>query len=132
MGHYEKEWLSNYGRVSLCYYTRCDWYVDDIFFVFISHDGAKRFFSDHNSRHTKYKFTMETEVNKIIPFLDVLIDNNILNTTTYHRSTYSGLLLKFICFTSLFYKTSLKIFLIDRAHKINNIWYINILVIGLL
>ena len=42
---------------------------------------------------------METEVNKIIPFLDVLIDNsqNILNyyfTSTYHKSRYSGLLLK--------------------------------------
>ena len=35
---------------------------------------------------------METEVNKIIPFLDVLIDNsqNILKTSTYHKSTYSG------------------------------------------
>ena len=34
---------------------------------------------------------METEVNKVIPFLDVLIDNrnNILNTTTYHKLTYS-------------------------------------------
>ena len=32
---------------------------------------------------------METEVNKVIPFLDVLIDNryNILNTTTYHNLT---------------------------------------------
>ena len=36
------------------------------------------------------KFTMETEVNKVIPFLDVLIDkrNNILNTATYHKSTF--------------------------------------------
>ena len=35
---------------------------------------------------------METEINKVIPFLDVLIDtrNNILNKTTYHKSTYSG------------------------------------------
>ena len=52
-----------------------------------------------NTRHANIKFTMETEVNKIIPFLDVLIDNsqNILNyyfTSTYHKSRYSGLLLK--------------------------------------
>ena len=88
MGHYEKDWLSNYDGVSPSYYTR---YVDDIFSVFNSHDEAKRFFSYLNSRHPNVKFTMETEVNKVIPFLDVLIDNlnNILNTTTYHKLTYS-------------------------------------------
>ena len=60
----------------------------------------------------------------VIPFLDVLIDNcsNILNTTTYHKSTYSGLLLNFDSFTSRFYKISLIKCLIDRAYKINNTW----------
>ena len=48
---------------------------------------------------------METDVNKVIPFLDVLIDNrnNILNTTTHHKSTYSGLLP-----TSQFYFSALQ------------------------
>ena len=121
MDHYEKEWLSNYDGVSLSYYTR---YVDDIFPVFNSHDEAKRFFSYLNSRHPNVKFTIETEVNKVIPFLDVLIDNrnNILNTTTYHKLTYSGLLLNFDSFTSRFYKISLIKCLIDRAFKINNTW----------
>ena len=52
---------------------------------------------------------METEVNKVIPFLDVLIDNrnNILNTTTYHKSAYSGLLLNFNSFASRFTKSVL-------------------------
>ena len=48
--------------------------VDDIFSVFNSHDQAKRFFSYLNSRHPNVKFTIEIEVNKAIPFLDVLID----------------------------------------------------------
>ena len=63
---------------------------------------------------------METEVNKIIPFLDVLIDNsqNILKTSTYHKSTYSGFLLNYTSFTSRFYKKCL----IDRTYKINNTW----------
>ena len=119
MGHYEKEWLSNYDRVPPSYYTRC---VDDIFSVFNSHDEAKRFFSYLNSRHPNVKFTMETEVSNVVPFLDVLIDNrsNILNTTTYHKSTYSGLLLNFDSFTSRFYKISLIKCLIDRAYEINN------------
>ena len=74
-----------------------------------------------NSRHPNVKFTMETEVNKVITFLDALIDNrnNILNTTTYHKSTYSGLLLNFDCSTSRFCKISLIKYLIDFAYKIN-------------
>ena len=67
---------------------------------------------------------METEVNKIIPFLDVLIDNsqNIFKTSTYHKSTYSGLLLNYTSFTSRFYKIGLIKCLIDRTYKINNSW----------
>ena len=67
---------------------------------------------------------METEVNKIIPFLDVLIDNsqNILKTSTYHKTTYSGVPLNYTSFTSCFYKIGLLKCLIDRAHKINNTW----------
>ena len=67
---------------------------------------------------------METEVNKVFTFLDVLIDNrnNILKANTYHKSTNSGLLLNFDSFTSRFYKISLMKCLIDRANKINNSW----------
>ena len=49
---------------------------------------------------------MEIEVNKVIPFLDVFIDNynNILNTTTEHKSTYSGLIFNFINLESNIFK----------------------------
>ena len=109
--------MGHYG-VLTSYYRQ---YVDDIFLVFNFHDEVKGFFLDLNSRHPNVKFIMETEVNKVIPFLDVLIDNrnNILNITTYHKSTYSGLLLNFDSFTSRFYKISLIKCLIDRAYKIN-------------
>ena len=84
----------------------------------------KNFFTYINTRHPNIKFTIETEVNKIIPFLDVLIDNsqNIFKTLIYHRSTYSGLLLNYTSFTSGFYKTGLIKCLIDRTYKINNSW----------
>ena len=48
---------------------------------------------------------METVVNKVIPFLDALIDSrkNTLNATTLHKLTCSaGLLLNFNSFTSRF------------------------------
>ena len=52
MGHYEKEWLSNYDGFSPSYYTRN---ADHIFSVFhsdhiFSDDEAKHFFSYVNSR----------------------------------------------------------------------------------
>ena len=121
MVHYEKEWLSNYDGISPSYYTR---YVDNIFSVFHWHGETQRFFFYLNSRHPNVKFTMETEVNKVILFLDVLIGNrnNISNTTTYHKSTYSGLLINFDGFTSRFYKIGLIKCLIDHAYKINNTW----------
>ena len=83
----------------------------------------KNFFTYINTRHPNIKFTMETEVNKIIPFLDVLIDNsqNIFKTLTY-KSTYSGLPLNYTSFTSRFYKIGLIKCLIDRTYKINNSW----------
>ena len=73
-------------------------------FMICSDDEAKRFFSYPNSRHTNIKFTIKTGVSKVIPFLDVLIYNcnNILNTTTSHKLTYSGFLLNFNSFTSHF------------------------------
>ena len=63
-------------------------------------------------------------LNKVIPFLDVFIDNcnNILNTTTYHKSTYSALLLNFDSFSSRFYKIRLTKCLIDYAYEIHNTW----------
>ena len=105
MGHNEKLWTENFqGTPS--YYKK---YVDDIFSVFNNSFEAKEFFNYINTRHPNIKCTMETEVNKIIPFLDVLIDNsqNVLKTSTYHKSTYSGLLLNYTSFTSRFYKIGL-------------------------
>ena len=65
---------------------------------------------------------MESEVDKVIPNKDIQKGNNILNTTTYHKLTYSGLFLSFDSFTSCFYKISLIKCLIDRAYKTDNAW----------
>ena len=62
MGHYEKEWLSNYDGVPPSYYTR---YVDDIFSVFNSPNEAKRFLSYHNSRQLNVRKQRST---KLFPF----------------------------------------------------------------
>ena len=121
MGHNEQLWLENFQGTSTSYYRR---YVYDSFSVFNDGFEAKEFFNYFNIRHTNIKFTMETEVNKIIPFLNVLIDNsqNILKTSTYHESTYSSLFLNYIRFTSHLYKMGLIKCLNDRTYRINNTW----------
>ena len=57
--------------------------------------------------------------------MGALIDNrnHISNTTIYHKSTYSDLLLlNSDSFISRFYKISLIKCLVDRVYKINNTW----------
>ena len=58
-------------------------------------------------------------------FLDVFIsgiNNQYLTLQTYHKLTYTGLLLNFKSFTSFSYKISLIKCLIDRSFKICNNW----------
>ena len=111
MGHNEKLCIEDFQGPSPSHYKR---YVADIFSVFNNSFKTKGFFNYINIRHPNIKFTMETEVNKIIPFLDVLINNsqNILKTSTYHKSTYSGLLLNYTSSTSRFNK--------NRSHEMSN------------
>ena len=121
MGHNKKLWTENFQGTPPSEFRR---YVDDIFSIFNKSFEAKEFFNYINVRHLNIKFTMETEVNKIIPVLDVFIDNsqNILKTSTYHKFTYSGLILNCNSFTSRFYKIGLIKCPIHRSYKINNTW----------
>ena len=65
---------------------------------------------------------MEKQISHSIAFLDVFIlgiHNENLTLQTYHRSTYTGLLLNFKSFTSFLYKISLIKCLTDRSFKNN-------------
>ena len=71
------------------------------------------------------RFTIEKQINHSIAFLDVFISgisNQNLTLQTYHKSTYTGLLLNFKSFTSFSYKISLIKCLIDSSFKICNNW----------
>ena len=68
---------------------------------------------------------VEKQINHSIAFLDVFIlsiNNQYFTLQTYHKSTYTGLLLDFKSFTSFSYKISLIKCLIDRSCKICNNW----------
>jgi len=120
MGHFEKIWIENYSLNKPQFYKR---YVDDIFCIFDNKEDAELFFDYLNEQHENIKFTMEHEVNKNLPFLDILIDNsNSFETSTYHKPTYTGLLMNFHSFLPFQYKLGLIRTLIDRIFKITNTW----------
>ena len=100
-------------------------YVDDILAAFDNEQDSLIFqdFSDH--RHPNIKFTIEKQIKHSIAFLNVFIsgiNNQNLTFQTYHKSTYTGLLLNFKSFTSFSYKLSLMKCLIDRSFKICKNW----------
>ena len=100
-------------------------YVDDILAAFDNQQDSLKFLDFLNKRHHNIKFTIEKQNNHFIAFLDVFISGiNTQNLTlqTYHKSTYTSLLLNLKSFTSLLYKISLIKCFIDRSFKTYNNW----------
>ena len=107
---------------NLNFYLR---YVDDILAAFDKEQDSLNFLIFLNNRHPNIKLTKEKQINHSIAFLDVFIsgiNNQNLTLQTYHKSTYTGLLLNFKSFTSLSNKISSIKCLIDSSFKICNNW----------
>ena len=104
MGFQESKWLNDYNlnlNFKICWgHSSCFWQQTR----FIN------FFNFLNNGHSNIEFTIEKQINHSITFLDVFISgSNNQNPTlqTYHKSTYTWLLLNFKSFTSFSYKISL-------------------------
>ena len=122
MGHHEKNWINEYGANKITYYRR---YVDDIFAVFDSDEEANNFFTYLNTRHDSIQFTMEPENENCLSFLDVLVKNDqIMTTSVFRKSTFTGLLTNFESYTAEEYKVSLVKSLLYRAFRISSSWSI--------
>ena len=122
MGFYKSKWLNEYDLNKPKFYLR---YVDDILAAFDNEQDSLNFLNFLNKKHPNIKFTIEKQINHSIAFLDVFIsgiNNQNLTLQTYHKSTYTGLLLNFKSFTSFSYKISLIKCLIDSSFKICNNW----------
>ena len=100
-------------------------YFDDILAAFDNEQDSLNFLNFLNNRHPNINFTIEIQINHSIAFLDVFIsgiNNQNLTLQTYHKWTYTGLLLNSKSFTSFSYEISLIKCLIDRLFKICNNW----------
>ena len=71
LAHYEQIWFNDCpDEFKPVYYKR---YVDDLFVLFRSPPHLEKFNEYLNTKHANIKFTNEKEVNRSLPFLDVLI-----------------------------------------------------------
>ena len=95
---HELNWLNEYNPNKHKFYLK---YADDILAAFDKEEDSLMFWELLNKKHPNIKCTIEKQVKHCIAFLDVLIsgmDNQNLSLQTYHKSTYTRLLLNFKCF----------------------------------
>ena len=119
MDFHESKCLKEYNNKTKFY----SGYVDDILAAFDNEEDSINIPDFLNNKHPNIKFTIEKKINHSIIFLDVFIsgiNNQNLTLQTYHKLTYTGLILYFKSFTSFSYKVSLIKCLIDSSLKICN------------
>ena len=118
LAHYEQVWLDDCpDEFKPVYYKR---YVDDIFVLFRSPHHLEKFNEYLNTKHANIKFTSEKEVNRSLPFLDVLTSRNKegFTTTVYRKPTFSGVYSSFNSFITDQYKHGLICTLLFRILSI--------------
>ena len=118
MSNFEIEAMNKFKGTLPSKYRR---YVDDTFLIFKDKTDVDSFFQHMNNSHPNIKFTMETEHNETLPFLDILIirqSDGTLTTQVYRKPTYTGLYLRWDSFVPKQYKIGLVKCLIHRAWHI--------------
>ena len=66
MGHHGKIWLEQYQGPEVLFYRG---YVDDTLCLFHSEQGTIAFFDYINGQHPNVHFTMDKEIDHVLPFL---------------------------------------------------------------
>ena len=115
MGHLEEKYFEEHHQ-PLMYHR----YVDDCFILFKTKEECQKMFADFNNLHESISFTMESEINNNLPFLDVSITRHGSKFTSsiYRKATFTGQYINFRSHCSLKRKTNLIRTLCDRAIKI--------------
>ena len=90
LAHFEKNWLQSCSSDFKPYYYRR--YVDDIFAAFTSSQHLEAFRNFLNGRHANMSFTIESEKQNRMSFLDVQIsrEDKTFITSVYRKPTFSG------------------------------------------
>ena len=100
------------------------WYVDDTLLIFRNKEEAIKFLEYLNGLHPNIKFTMESEIDNKLPFLDLLLirETNRLSISVYRKPTYSGVFTNYTSFIPHHFKLGLLKTLVNRAYQICSNW----------
>ena len=112
--YHKSNWLKDCPKnFKPIYYKR---YVDDIFVLFKKPEHANFFLEYINKKHKNIKFSIETELNGSLSFLDVKIfrENEKFVTSVFRKHTFSGVYTNFISLIPLEYKFGLVHTLLTR------------------
>ena len=95
-------------------------FVDDSFAIFNNEGEAESFHNKLNSLHPNLKFTMESEQDGELPFMDVKVMKvqDKLQRSVYRKPTFTGLYTRWDSFCPMSHKTNLVRSLTNRALKI--------------
>ena len=120
MGFHEKMWLNDCPSDFKPFFYRR--YVDDTFLIFKHKSHAQLFFDYLNNKHANIKFTMETEINGKLSFLDCLVERQgtSLSSSVFRKKTFSGLGTSFFSFTPLKFKLNPINTFLTRAFNISS------------
>ena len=122
LSYHEKSWLNNCPQeFKPVFYQH---YVDDIFILFKSNDHLKSFQGFLNSCHLNMSFSMETEKENKLSFLDVEVirEQGKFTTTIYRKPTFSGVYSNFESFLPSVYKFGMVYTLVYRCFRICSNW----------
>ena len=118
MCYHESKWLADCpSEFRPVLYKR---YVDDSFVLFRSRSHAENFLDYINNKHPNIRFTMETEKDGQLAFLDVNVRKyqGKFETSVYRKPTFTGLGLSFFSFSSFRFKRSAITTLLHRAFNL--------------
>ena len=118
MCFHESKWLEDCPvEFRPLFYKR---YVDDCFVLFHARTHAEHFLNYINAKHPKMKFSMETEENCQLPFLDINVRkvDGKFETSIYRKKTFTGLGISFFSFIPMKFKKCSILTLIHRAYRL--------------
>ena len=97
--------------------------MDDILWS-INRNQVNNKLEEINGLHQNYKFTIETEQDGKLPFLDVCLIHmgNKLQSTWYTKPTDSGLIMNYNAFAPCSYKRSVVQCFVHRIHRACSNW----------
>ena len=118
LAFHEEQWLTNCpAHFKPVLYRR---YVDDTFVLFSDKSHVPLFLNYLNRQHNNINFTMETENDRSLSFLDVSVCRNAdgFSTSVFRKPTFSGLGISFFSFCSKNFKSNSIMTLLHRAYNV--------------